>query len=211
MKTNWAKFLKEEIKQIYFKKMWLFLQQEYKTKKIFPSKEKIFACFNYFDFEKMKVVIIGQDPYYINGYANGLAFAVNKNCIIPKSLNNIFQEIKNEYGIVNTNQTLTSWANQGILLLNRTLTVIENKPNSHKHIGWDIFTNNLIKFINENCNNIVFLLWGNNAKQLIPLIDSNKHKIVYCSHPSPLSADKGFFGSDCFKKVNSYLEKKIIW
>ena len=212
MKTNWKYFLAQEVKQSYFKKMWSFLNEEYKSKNIFPPKDKIFACFQYFNFEATKVVIVGQDPYYTKGYANGLAFAVNRDCITPKSLINIFKEIKNEYGKVETDQTLINWAKQGVLLLNRTLTVEENKPNSHKEIGWNIFTNNLIKFINEHTKNVVFLLWGNNAKQLKLLIDQSKHKIISCSHPSPLSANYGFFGSDCFKKVNLYLhDKKIIW
>ena len=212
MKTNWKYFLLQEAKLPYFKKMWSFLKQEYKNKNIFPPRNEIFACFQYFDFEATKVVIVGQDPYYTNGYANGLAFAVNRNCTIPKSLINIFKEIKNEYGKVNTDRTLINWARQGILLLNRTLTVEENKPNSHKLIGWDMFTNNLIKFINEHTKNVVFVLWGNNAKQLQSLIDQSRHKIITCSHPSPLSANYGFFGSNCFKKVNSYLNnRKIIW
>ena len=212
MKTNWKCFILQEAKKLYFKKMWSFLNNEYKSKNIFPPRNKIFACFQYFDFEATKAVIVGQDPYYTKGYANGLAFAVNHDCSTPKSLINIFKEIKNEYGKINTDQTLVSWAKQGVLLLNRTLTVEENKPNSHKAIGWNIFTNNLIKFINENTENIVFVLWGNNAKQLKSLIDQNKHKIITCPHPSPLSANYGFFGSNCFKKVNLYLnDKKIIW
>ena len=212
MKTNWKDFILQEAKQPYFQKMWSFLKNEYVNKNIFPPRNKIFTCFQYFDFEATKVVIVGQDPYYTKGYANGLAFAVNRNCALPKSLINIFKEIKNEYGKVSTDQTLISWAKQGVLLLNRTLTVEENKPNSHKTIGWDIFTNNLIRFINENTKNIVFVLWGNNAKQLKSLIDPNKHKIITCAHPSPLSANYGFFGSNCFKIVNIYLnDKKIIW
>ncbi len=212
MKTNWKDFILQEAKQPYFQKMWSFLKNEYVNKNIFPQRNKIFACFQYFDFEATKVVIVGQDPYYTKGYANGLAFAVNHNCVLPKSLINIFKEIKNEYGKVSTDQTLISWAKQGVLLLNRTLTVEENKPNSHKTIGWDIFTNNLIRFINENTKNIVFVLWGNSAKQLKSLIDPNKHKIITCAHPSPLSANYGFFGSNCFKIVNLFLQdKKIIW
>ena len=212
MITNWKSFILQEAKQPYFQKMWSFLKNEYVNKNIFPPRNKIFTCFQYFDFEATKVVIVGQDPYYTKGYANGLAFAVNHNCVLPKSLINIFKEIKNEYGKVSTDQTLISWAKQGVLLLNRTLTVEENKPNSHKTIGWDIFTNNLIRFINENTKNIVFVLWGNSAKQLKSLIDQNKHKIITCTHPSPLSANYGFFGSNCFKIVNLFLQdKKIVW
>jgi len=210
---NWNKFIEQEKTKPYYKQLICFLNKEEKENIIYPSKDRIFACFNYFDIEDTKVVIVGQDPYSTPGYANGLAFAVNKGVETPKSLINIFKELKDDLGIERTDATLIDWASQGVLLLNRVMTVSKNKPNSHRKQGWEEFTNNVIKFINDNCNNVVFVLWGNNAQELIPLIDSNKHLIIASSHPSPLGYYRSFKGSKPFSKINDYLiknNKKII-
>lgn len=210
--TNWSLFLNQEKKKPYFQKLWFFLEEQYQQKSIFPKKEQIFRCFEYFNVEQLKVVIVGQDPYYVKGYANGLAFAVNDNCKTPKSLINIFKEIQNEFHhCQNSNKTLIDWAKQGVLLLNKTLTVEENKPNSHVNIGWQHFLNNLINYLNSLPQVVVFALWGSQAQQLKPFINTKKHKIVCCAHPSPLSANKGFFNSNCFIKINSYLKEPIKW
>ena len=209
--TNWSSFLNKEKEKPYFQKLWSFLEKQYQQKNIFPKKEQIFRCFEYFNVEQLKVVIVGQDPYYVKGYANGLAFAVNNDCKTPKSLINIFKEIQSEFHCQNSNKTLTDWATQGVLLLNKTLTVEENKPNSHVNIGWQYFLNNLINYLNNLPQTIVFALWGNQAQQLKPFINTKKHKIVCCAHPSPLSANKGFFNSNCFIKINSFLKQPIKW
>lgn len=209
--TNWSLFLNKEKEKPYFQELWSFLEKQYQQKNIFPKKEQIFRCFEYFNVEQLKVVIVGQDPYYVKGYANGLAFAVNNDCKTPKSLINIFKEIQNEFHYQNSNKTLTNWAKQGVLLLNKTLTVEENKPNSHANIGWQYFLNNLINYLNNLPQTIVFTLWGNQAQQLKPFINTKKHKIVCCAHPSPLSANKGFFNSNCFIKINSFLKQPIKW
>lgn len=209
--TNWSLFLNKEKEKSYFQKMWSFLDKQYQQKNIFPKKEQIFRCFEYFDVEQLKVVIIGQDPYYTKGYANGLAFAVNDDCKAPKSLINIFKEIQIEFHYQNNNKTLINWAKQGVLLLNKTLTVEENKPNSHANIGWQYFLNNLINYLNSLPQTVVFALWGNQAQQLKPFINAQKHKIICCAHPSPLSANKGFFNSNCFIKINALLKQPIKW
>lgn len=209
--TNWSHFLKQEETKPYFQKMWSFLQEQYQHKNIFPSKDKIFHCFEYFNIEQLKVVIIGQDPYYLKGYANGLAFAVNSDCQTPKSLKNIFKEINNEFHHLYSDKTLVSWAKQGVLLINKSLTVEENKPNSHANIGWQYFLTNLITYLNNLKQPIVFALWGNQAKQLEHLINTKQHKVVCCAHPSPLSANRGFFNSNCFIKINSLLKQPIKW
>jgi len=212
---NWNKFIESEKTKPYFQKLDSFLKEQEKEHVIYPTKDRIFACFNYFNIEDTKVVIVGQDPYFTPGYANGLAFAVNEGIETPKSLINIFKELKDDLGIEKTNATLVDWANQGVLLLNRVMTVNKNEPNSHRKQGWEEFTNNVIKYINDNCNNVVFVLWGNNAQELIPLIDQNKHLIIKSSHPSPLGYYHSFKGSKPFSKINNYLisknKKPIKW
>ncbi len=197
-------FIKQEIRKEYFK----ILEQKYDLLKqghiLFPKEELIFNCFNYFDVNDLKVIILGQDPYYLNGYANGLAFAVNNDCKIPKSLNNIFLEIQDEYNVLKTDRTLISWAKQGVLLLNTSLCVIENKPNSCKDLGWSEFVRNLIFYLNQKKQNLVYLLWGNNAKQFSKYINEKNNFVLTSAHPSPLSA-KNFFHNNHFKKCNEYL------
>jgi uracil-DNA glycosylase len=175
---------------------------------IFPRQDQILRCLDNISFEEMKVVILAQDPYPTPGNANGLAFSVEQNIEIPASLKNIFKEISSDIGITEPiHGDLSSWASQGVLLLNRILTVEQGRPLSHSKLGWEEFTTNIIKIINKYCNNLVFLLWGTNAKQVIPYIDKNKHLILTAAHPSPLSATRGFFGCKHFSKTNIYLQE----
>lgn len=199
--------LELEFKQDYFKKINNFLKNE-KDKVIFPPKNKIFAAFDLCKWEDLKVVIIGQDPYHNEHQAHGLAFSVLVEKL-PPSLKNIYKEIESEYGyeMPKNNGNLESWAKQGVLLLNTALTVEKNKPGSHAKIGWHTFTENIIKKISTEKNNVVFVLWGNHAHQFKELINEEKHEILESSHPSPFSARKSFFGSNHFVKINDYLKK----
>lgn len=211
---NFNDFFSNEVKKLYF----CHLLKEYnnikKHHKLLPSEDKIFMCFNYFDIDKLKVVILGQDPYPNANYANGLAFAVNQNCNIPRSLQNIFKEIQNEYGKVNTDKTLLSWVKQGVLLLNTSLCVVENEPNSCSQLGWSIFIKNFIEYCNKNISNIVYLLWGKNAQSFKGFINDNDNLILTSGHPSPYSC-KLFLGNNHFIKCNQYLKthnkKEITW
>lgn len=202
---NWKQFINIQKQEDYFKNLQSFVDKQRQNNIVYPAQDKVFACFNYFEPEQTKVVIVGQDPYYSPLFANGLAFAVNKGVTTPKSLINIFKELKDDLGIEKTNADLIDWAKQGILLLNRVMTVAENQPNSHKNKGWETFTTNVIKFLNDSFSNIVFVLWGNNAQELIPYIDQTKHLIIKSSHPSPLGYYKSFKGSKPFSKINKYL------
>lgn len=204
---NWHQFITQQRQQDYFKKLSHFILEQEMHHTIYPFKDRIFACFNYFEPKDTKVVIVGQDPYYTPGFANGLAFAVNQGVQLPKSLINIFKELEADLGIKKTNSDLIDWAKQGVLLLNRVMTVNRGQPNSHKNKGWEIFTTNVIKYLSDNYKNIVFILWGNNAQELIPYIDDKKHLIIKSSHPSPLGYYKSFKGSKPFSKTNNYLIK----
>ncbi|WP_367681195.1 uracil-DNA glycosylase [Buchnera aphidicola] len=194
------------------------MKQQRLTKTIYPKAKNIFNAFKFTPFYNIKVVIIGQDPYYNKNQANGLAFSVYSQCtIIPPSLKNIFKEINND---LNKNKLysdgcLIRWAKQGILLLNTILTVEEKKPMSHANIGWEIFTNQIINIINQLRKNIIFILWGSFAKKKLPLINTKKHFILTSSHPSPLSAHRGFIGCNHFSKTNKLLlqlkKKIIVW
>ena len=177
------------------------------NKKIYPSYENIFRALNLTQFKDVKVVIIGQDPYHGENEANGLAFSISKEVKITPSLRNIFKELKNDLNIDRTNTDLSSWAKQGVLLLNSILTVEKDTPLSHSNIGWQEITNYIIKYISSNKNNVVFILWGNFAKQYKDIIDSSKHLIIESAHPSPLSANRGFFNSKPFSRTNNYLKK----
>lgn len=174
---------------------------------IYPSSENIFRALNLTNFKDVKVVIIGQDPYHGKNEANGLAFSINNDVKITPSLRNIFKELQNDLNIKRTNTDLSSWAKQGVLLINSILTVEKDKPLSHSDIGWQEITNFIIKYINDNKNHVVFVLWGNYANKFKNLIDSKKHYVIESSHPSPLSATRGFFGSKPFSKINNYLIK----
>jgi uracil-DNA glycosylase len=205
---GWKKSLENEFKQGYFKDLVQFLKNEKDSKQvIYPPGSFIFNAFNLTDIEKVKVVIIGQDPYHGPNQAHGLSFSVQKGIPAPPSLANIYKEIQNDLGISNskTNGDLTYWAEQGVLLLNATLTVRAGQPNSHAGIGWQRFTDKVIQVLNEQCEHLVFMLWGNFAKEKGAHIDARKHLILKAAHPSPFSVEKGFYGCKHFSKANEYL------
>jgi len=215
---SWQIKLSPEFEKPYFVELMQQVQQEYDTTTCYPPKELIFAAFEQFDFQDTKVVIIGQDPYHGMGEANGLCFSVNDGNAIPPSLKNIYTEINNEYDriLFPTSGNLEHWAKQGVLLLNAGLTVRKDEANSHKHIKWNVFTDAVIHLINEQSENIVFLLWGGFAQKKGKLINRTKHLVLESGHPSPLSANRGFwFGNQHFKMTNDYLKvqgkSEIYW
>ena len=186
--NSWDEIMQDEYQKEYFRKIILFINKEYKNKTIFPPKNYILRSLALTDYNNVKVVILGQDPYHGVGEANGLSFSVNKNIKLPPSLKNIYKELLNDLGIDNGNNgDLTPWANQGVLLLNSILTVEKDKPASHKNLGWEIFTDAIIKKLNQKKEPIVFILWGNFAKSKISLITNPNHYIISSSHPSPMS------------------------
>jgi len=215
LEDSWKNQLGNTVKSQKFERLWSTLIKEYKQK-CYPKSELIFSALNNCNFYRIKVVIIGQDPYHAENQANGLAFSVTKNTKHPPSLINIFKELKNDLSIkYPENGDLTRWSKQGVLLLNSTLTVRENKPGSHQKIGWEYFTDEVIKIIAKERKNIVFMLWGNYAKKKRKFI-TNEHLILTSGHPSPLSANKGlWFGNNHFSKANMYLKSNrispIIW
>lgn len=214
--ATWLKILKPEFKADYFKKLLEFVQQERKSKTIFPKVVDIFHAFKVLPFDSVKVVIIGQDPYHGEGQAHGLCFSVNDGVKLPPSLKNIFKELQSDIGCdIPESGNLEKWAKQGVLLLNSVLTVEKSKPGSHRNQGWETFTDNIIKKISEKHSGIIFLLWGNYAIEKEKLIDAEKHFILKAPHPSPFSAYQGFFGCKHFSKTNSLLrqagEKEINW
>lgn len=206
--NDWDELLEHEFKKDYYKKLRNFLKNEYQNKKIYPDMHDIYNALKITSYKDTKVVILGQDPYHGQNQANGLAFSVKKGIQTPPSLVNIYKELKNDLNLsIPNNGDLTSWANQGVLLLNTVLTVREKEPNSHKNMGWEILTDKIIALLNEKDDRLVFLLWGNNAKSKKNLIDINKHFILESVHPSPLSASRGFFGCSHFSKTNDILIK----
>ncbi len=210
MHESWKPFLKSEFKKPYFKELSEFLHTEYETKTIFPKKELVFSAFTT-DLNEVKVVILGQDPYHTPGAAMGLAFSVPNSEPIPPSLINIYKEIDSDIGHhENPRGSLRKWQKQGVLLLNTVLTVEAHKPKSHSGRGWEIFTTEVIKYLNETRPHLVFILWGRDARNKKSLIDSSKHLILESAHPSPLSAYAGFFGSKPFSKTNAFLEKNNL-
>ena len=210
IKKNWYEKLKPVFDTDKYKNFERWLINEYKTKTIYPKPENVFNAINIVKFDSVKVVIIGQDPYHSPGYANGLAFSVCDNVEIPKSLVNIFKEINMELGInIPNTGNLQKWAENGVLLLNRILTVEKGKPLSHKGMGWEIFTNNVLKLLNEQNQKIVFLLFGKSAEELKVYLNNPNHLVLITSHPSPLGAYKGFIGSGVFKKTIEYLDESI--
>lgn len=210
---TWEDFIKIEETKEYYQKLMNYIYDEYHSKVIYPKYNEIYAALNFTPLDKVKVVIIGQDPYHTPGYANGLAFSVNDGVTLPKSLVNIFKEINNELGLLMPNSgNLQKWAENGVLLLNRILTVEQGKPLSHKNIGWEIFTTNILKLLNEQNQKIVFLLFGRVAEEVKVYLNNPNHLILTTSHPSPLGAYKGFFNSGVFKKTIEYLnEEKDFW
>ena len=209
--NSWHKFIEEEKNKKYFIKIFKKLKEEKKKYEVFPRNTEIFNAFSLTCFNKIKVVIIGQDPYHKKKQAHGLCFSVKKNIKPPKSLQNIIKELCDDLKIkkAKTNN-LKKWAEQGVLMLNSILTVRKGKPNSHKNIGWNIFTDKIIKKISDEKNDIIFLLWGNYAEKKIILINREKHTVLTSTHPSPLSAKKGFLGCKHFSKTNKILIKKNI-
>ncbi|OQS07442.1 uracil-DNA glycosylase [Thraustotheca clavata] len=207
---KWREVLAQEFKKSYFKNLDTFLVQEQKKKaKIYPPKDEIFTALNLCPFDKVKVVILGQDPYHGPGQAHGLCFSVQKPVPPPPSLRNIYKEAMSDVKIPKPSHgCLLSWCHQGVLMLNTVLTVRAAEPNSHKKQGWENFTDVIIRKISQDSEGVVFLLWGKPAQEKIPLIDRSKHKIFTSSHPSPLGATKTaepFIGSRCFSKTNEYL------
>lgn len=214
---SWKPYLQNEFEKPYFKDLVEFVKQEYSTYKCFPPGKQIFNAFTHCHFEDVKVVIIGQDPYHGIGQAHGLCFSVNDDIAHPPSLINIFKEIEQDLGIPYPKSgNLIKWADQGVLLLNATLTVRAHQAGSHQKKGWEIFTDSVIKKISQNKDKVIFLLWGGFAKSKINLIDTTKHLILTSGHPSPLSANRGlWFGNRHFSKANNFLEnnkiKEINW
>ncbi len=183
-----------------------FLKKEYSAHVVYPDMYDLYNCFRFTPLENVKAVILGQDPYHEPGQAHGLCFSVKPGVPLPPSLKNIYKEIKDDLGITEPNcGDLTKWAREGVLLLNTTLTVREHEANSHANCGWAWFTDGVIKIVSEKCNNVVFILWGRNARSKEPLIDRQKHLVLQSAHPSPFSANYGFFGSKPFSKTNDYL------
>ena len=205
--NDWEEILRPEMEKEYYKKLRAFLIKEYKTKTIYPDMYDIFNALHYTSCKDTKVVILGQDPYHGPNQAHGLAFSVNPRVKIPPSLINIYKELQNDLGCyIPNNGYLKKWADQGVLLLNTSLTVVASKPNSHSKIGWEVFTDNIIKLLNDRKDPVVFILWGNNAKSKERLITNDRHFIIKSVHPSPLSANRGFFGSKPFSKTNEILK-----
>jgi len=205
--NSWNEIFAKEWEKTYFENLLKFIDSEYKNKVIYPPKEEIFNAFKLTDFKDIKVVILGQDPYHGPGQAHGLAFSVKSGMKMPPSLNNIFKELASDLHIPKPiNTDLSKWAKEGVLLLNTVLTVREKSPKSHENIGWERFTDFIIKTINDRKDKIVFLLWGNNAKSKAKLITNKTHLILTAPHPSPLSAYQGFFGCKHFSKANKFLK-----
>lgn len=214
--NDWDELLKDEFSKEYYLKLREFLKSEYKNYKIHPDMYDIFNALKWTSYKDTKIVIMGQDPYHEENQAHGLAFSVKVGVTIPPSLLNIYKEIKNELGTyIPNNGYLEKWARQGVMLLNSSLTVRNGEANSHRNKGWEIFTNRVIEILNEREKPIIFMLWGNNAKEKSAVITNPNHHILTSVHPSPLSASRGFFGCGHFKRANEILstlgEKPIDW
>jgi len=216
LNSDWSNFLKDELSKDYFIELTSIIQTQYTTNIVFPEYNDIFRAFNLLSPKDVKVVIIGQDPYHGFNQANGLAFSVYDDCKIPPSLRNIFKELNDDIGCtIPKSGNLIKWALQGVLLINSVLTVVQSKPNSHKGLGWELFTDSIIKKLSLDYENIVFILWGKPSQKKATLIDEDKHLVIKSAHPSPLSAYRGFFGSKPFSRTNNYLlrsgKNKIAW
>lgn len=217
IEPSWKEMLKEEFGQEYFQKLTEFVKSEYKSAIVYPPPKDIFHAFNLCPFDKVEIVILGQDPYHGPGQANGLCFAVGERVALPPSLQNIFKEIESDLGqpLVHKTGDLERWAKQGVLLLNATLTVRARSAGSHQGKGWEEFTDAVIRKLSEEREHLVFILWGNYAKAKGAHIDRAKHLVLESAHPSPFSASNGFFGSKPFSKTNEYLKehgkKPIGW
>lgn len=212
---KWDIVLKDEFEKDYFRNLGIFVKSEYKTKTIFPPYQNIFDALRFTDYDEVKVVILGQDPYHGLGEAHGLSFSVKEGVAMPPSLQNIFKELYSDLGIKRTKSDLTDWAKEGVLLLNSIMTVVKDRPLSHKDKGWEIFTDTIISKLNDREDPVIFVLWGSFARSKKELITNPRHKIIESVHPSPLSANRGFFGSKPFSKINKYLtdmnKEEIKW
>jgi uracil-DNA glycosylase len=216
IEESWKKVLQPEFEAPYFHNLVNFVKSEYASHKIYPPGGQIFNAFNHCSFDDVRVVIIGQDPYHGHGQANGLCFSVSPGVTLPPSLRNIFQERKADVGVdPSDNGDLTHWARQGVLLLNATLTVRAKSPGSHQKKGWEEFTDGVIRLLSAHKDRLAFILWGAYAQRKGEVIDPQRHFILKSPHPSPFSANRGFFGSRPFSKVNEYLQstgqKPIDW
>ncbi|CAB3976313.1 uracil-DNA glycosylase [Candidatus Azoamicus ciliaticola] len=216
IESSWFLELKSEFSKPYFNNLLKFVESERKVKNIYPSDDNIFNCLNAAPYYKVRIVLIGQDPYCNFGQAHGLAFSVLPQCKLPSSLMNIYKELYMDLGVLPAKHGyLMKWANQGILLLNSSLTVEEGKPGSHFNIGWEVFTNNIIKKISSSGRKIIFVLFGKSAFEKIEFINCTKNIVITSAHPSPMSANKGFFGSRPFSKINFNLKllkrQQINW
>ena len=214
--NDWDILLQDEYQKEYFKKLLDFVKKEYQTKTIYPKQNEVFNAFRYTSFDNVKVVILGQDPYHGPNQAEGLSFSVSNEVLKPPSLQNIFKELESDLGIsFPKSNSLKPWAKQGVLLLNAVLTVEEHKPTSHKDKGWETFTDDIIKILNNKQEPIVFILWGAYARNKKSLITNSRHLIIESAHPSPFSARNGFFGSKPFSRTNKFLRennlKEIDW
>lgn len=206
---SWKKVLQQEYSKPYFQKLMNFVETEYQYKTIYPKQEAVFSCFEAVDFESVKVVVLGQDPYHGAFQANGLSFSVQKGVKLPPSLKNIFKELEDDLQVRNVvSGDLSSWAKQGVLLLNATLTVEEGKAGSHQKKGWEEFTDAVIELLSVKRKDLVFVLWGSYAQKKGKIIDKSKHLVIETAHPSPLSVYRGFYGSKPFSTINNFLLEK---
>lgn len=207
--NTWDSLLTEEVNKEYFKELINYINNEYKQKTIYPKKTEVFNAFKYTDYNNVKVVILGQDPYHGPNQAEGLSFSVSNEVLKPPSLKNIFKELESDLGIpFPEHNSLKPWAKEGVLLLNAVLTVEEHKPASHANKGWETFTDEIIKILNKKEEPVVFILWGNYAREKKTYITNPIHYIIESPHPSPFSARNGFFGSKPFSKTNEFLKSK---
>ena len=208
--ASWKPLLQQEFGKDYFRGLAEFVRSEYKSHRCYPPGKEIFAAFDHCPFESVKVVILGQDPYHGSGQANGLCFSVHRGIAHPPSLTNIFKELESDVGKPYPQEgDLTHWADQGVLLLNATLTVRQGQAASHQNRGWEIFTDQVIRRLSEDREGVVFMLWGGYARKKGSIIDSSRHLVLQSGHPSPLSANRGYwFGNRHFSKANAYLRKQ---
>ncbi|KKK38004.1 uracil-DNA glycosylase [Mesobacillus campisalis] len=207
--NTWGELLQDEFSKTYFCNLEEFLEKEYEEKTIYPARENIFNALKYTDYDEVKVVLLGQDPYHGEGQAHGLSFSVQPGVKIPPSLRNIYKELHEDLGCsIPKTGYLKKWADQGVLLLNTVLTVREGEAHSHKGKGWEKLTDRVISLLNERETPVIFLLWGRPAQSKMKLINADRHYIITSAHPSPLSASRGFFGSKPFSKINDYLRNK---
>ncbi|MCI2803261.1 uracil-DNA glycosylase [Staphylococcus pettenkoferi] len=207
---EWADIFHDITSRHDFQAMHDFLEKEYTTQIVYPDRENIYQAFDLTPFNKVKVVILGQDPYHGPNQAHGLGFSVQPNAKFPPSLRNMYKELQDDIGCVRRSPHLQDWAREGVLLLNTVLTVRKGEAHSHRDIGWETFTDEVIQAVSDNLEHVVFILWGKPAQQKIKLIDTSKHHIIKSVHPSPLSAYRGFFGSKPYSQANAYLEEHGI-